>query len=82
MPRRFTAKLFRTGGSQAIRLPKECQMPGDEVTVIREEGRLIVEPASRRGWHREFLETISTPLPEGVFPKREQGPSQARDFES
>ena len=28
-----TAKLFTSGGSQAVRLPKSCRFPGDEVTV-------------------------------------------------
>ena len=28
-----TAKLFTSGGSQAVRLPKSCRFPGNEVTV-------------------------------------------------
>ena len=28
-----TAKLFTNGGSQAVRLPKSCRFPGDEVAV-------------------------------------------------
>jgi len=28
-----TAKLFTSGGSQAVRLPKSCRFPGDEVAV-------------------------------------------------
>ena len=28
-----TAKLFTSGGSQAVRLPKSCRFPGDEVTI-------------------------------------------------
>ena len=27
------AKLFTSGGSQAVRLPKSCRFPGDEVAV-------------------------------------------------
>jgi antitoxin VapB len=39
------AKLFRHGGSQAVRLPKEFRMPGTEVTV-RPSGRgVLIEPA-------------------------------------
>ena len=81
MQKRFIAKVFRTGGSQAVRLPKECQMPGDEVAVVREEERLIIEPINKRGWSREFLEMISTPAPEGLLPEREQPPPQERDFD-
>ena len=28
-----TAKLFTSGGSQAVRLPKSCRFTGDEVAV-------------------------------------------------
>jgi antitoxin VapB len=28
-----TAKLFISGGSQAVRLPKSCRFPGNEVAV-------------------------------------------------
>jgi len=28
-----TAKLFTSGGSQAVRLPKSCRFPGKEVAV-------------------------------------------------
>ena len=28
-----TAKLFTSGGSQAVRLPKSCRFPGEEVAV-------------------------------------------------
>ena len=30
-----TAKLFANGRSQAVRLPSDCRMPGDEVYVRR-----------------------------------------------
>jgi antitoxin VapB len=36
-----TAKLFRNGRSQAVRLPKDFRFEGDEV-AIRREGRRVV----------------------------------------
>ena len=36
-----TAKLFKNGRSQAVRLPKEFRFDGDEV-YVRREGRSIV----------------------------------------
>ena len=40
------AKLFKHGGSQAVRLPKEFRMPGTEVS-IRPMGRgVLIEPVS------------------------------------
>ena len=40
------AKLFRNGGSQAVRLPKACRFPGEQREVlVRQEGRrVILEP--------------------------------------
>ncbi|RLB14545.1 MAG: hypothetical protein DRN37_03085 [Thermoplasmata archaeon] len=29
-----TAKLFKNGNSQAVRLPKEFRLPGDEVYIF------------------------------------------------
>jgi antitoxin VapB len=39
-----TAKLFKHGRSQAVRLPKEFRMPGTEVKVSREGNRVVLEP--------------------------------------
>ena len=41
------AKLFRNGGSQAVRLPHEFRFPDGqrEVSVRREGRRVILEPA-------------------------------------
>ena len=41
-----TAKLFQTGRSQAVRLPKAFRMPGKEVKIHREGNRIILEPLS------------------------------------
>ena len=48
------AKLFRNGGSQAVRLPKECRFPASQREVIvRQEGRkVILEPVDE--WPEEF----------------------------
>lgn len=44
--KRTRAKLFRNGGSQAVRLPKECRFRAGqhEVRVHREGRRVILEP--------------------------------------
>jgi antitoxin VapB len=36
-----TAKLFSTGGSQALRLPKEFRFPGKTVTLRRTKSGII-----------------------------------------
>jgi virulence-associated protein VagC len=53
-----TAKLFATGGSQAVRLPKEFRFEGSEVYVIQEGDRVVLIPKQKRGWPRGFFRTI------------------------
>ena len=39
-----TAKLFKNGSSQAVRLPKECRFEGGEVIVKRFGDMVILVP--------------------------------------
>ena len=52
------AKIFQNGGSQAVRLPKNCRFPDDqrEVVVRRVGRREILEPADE--WSPDFLKTL------------------------
>jgi len=43
-----TAKLFRNGSSQAVRLPKEFRVPGREVIVKRYGGMVMLIPKVHR----------------------------------
>jgi len=67
-PSPYRAKLFKNGGSQAMRLPKDCRFAGSEVMVHREGSRLIVEPLQRR-WTSEFLDAFVGP-PDRVLSER------------
>ncbi len=50
----YPAKVFQNGGSQAVRLPKECRFEGHEEVLARREGRrIILEPFDE--WAPEFL---------------------------
>ncbi len=42
-----TAKLFKHGGSQAVRLPKNFRLPGTEVRVRRLGRGVLLEPMER-----------------------------------
>ena len=42
-----TAKLFKHGRSQAVRLPKEFRLPGTEVRVRRIGRGVLLEPIER-----------------------------------
>lgn len=37
-------KLFRNGRNQAVRIPREFELPGKEAIMRREGDRLILEP--------------------------------------
>lgn len=50
----ITAKLFRNGRSQAVRLPKEFRFEGDEVSIRREGRRVVLEPLRRRQWPKGY----------------------------
>lgn len=39
-----TAKVFWSGRSQAVRLPKEFRVEGDEVRIHRQGSKIILEP--------------------------------------
>ncbi|HEX6136618.1 MAG TPA: type II toxin-antitoxin system VapB family antitoxin [Casimicrobiaceae bacterium] len=41
---RTTAKLFASGGSQAVRLPAEYRFAGKEVFICRDGERVILSP--------------------------------------
>lgn len=36
--------LFRNGANQAVRIPKEFELPGKDAVMRREGNRLIIEP--------------------------------------
>lgn len=44
-----TAKLFKNGQSQAVRLPKEFRFEGDRVFIKKEDNRVILIP-ERKTW--------------------------------
>ncbi len=44
-----TAKIFKHGRSQAVRLPKEFRLPGKEVRIRRLGRGVLLEPINRGG---------------------------------
>lgn len=40
--------LFRNGRNQAVRIPREFELPGTRAVMRREGNRLILEPAPER----------------------------------
>jgi antitoxin VapB len=44
-----TAKIFKSGNSQAVRIPKEFRLEGDEVEIERSGDALVLRPR-KRSW--------------------------------
>lgn len=38
-------KLFKNGRSQAVRIPREFELPGEDAIMRKEGSRIIIEPA-------------------------------------
>jgi antitoxin VapB len=49
-------KLFRNGRNQAVRIPREFELPGEDAVMRKEGTRLIIEPAPRKS----LLELLAT----------------------
>lgn len=66
-------RLFKNGRNQAIRIPREYELPGDEAVIRREGNRLIIEAVQRpsllatlAGWEslsEEFPDMNETLMP-------------------
>jgi antitoxin VapB len=49
MPEQRHVRLFRNGRNQAVRIPVEFELPGDEAIMHRDGDRLVIEPVRKRG---------------------------------
>jgi antitoxin VapB len=49
MPERRQVRLFRNGRNQAVRIPVELELPGNEAIMHRDGDRLVIEPVRKRG---------------------------------
>jgi antitoxin VapB len=70
-------KLFKNGRNQAVRIPRDFELPGEDA-IMREEGRrLIIEPAPPKS----LLKLLSSlkPIKES-FPKIRDIPPEPVDI--
>ena len=44
-----TAKVFRSGNSQAVRIPREFQLEGSEVEITKRGSSLVLRPC-KKSW--------------------------------
>jgi antitoxin VapB len=59
-------KLFKNGRNQAVRIPREFELPGEHAIMRKEGARLIIEPVPRKSL-LALLETLE-PLNESLPP--------------
>jgi antitoxin VapB len=69
-------KLFRNGRNQALRIPREFELPGADAIVRKEGQRLIIEPVPPKSL-LAVLESL--PTLEEDFPPVEDGPAPPVD---
>jgi antitoxin VapB len=73
------ARLFRNGRNQAVRIPRELELPGDEVVIRKEGDRLILEPVAKRS---RLLQLLAEWEPiDDRFPDVDEGLPRLDDVE-
>jgi antitoxin VapB len=70
-------KLFKNGRNQAVRIPREFELPGGEAIIRKDGQRLIIEPAPPRS-----LLAVLAALPtlDEEFPPMEDLPTDPVDL--
>ncbi len=64
-------KLFRNGRNQAVRIPREMELPGEDALISRDGNRLIIELAPTQ----KLLTLLATLAPiEDDFPETDELP--------
>ena len=74
MPSERHVRLFKNGRNQAVRIPREFELPGEDAIMRKEGERLIIEPAAPRS----LLAVLATlaPLDEEFPPISDLPPDQ------
>ena len=48
MPTVRHVKLFKNGRNQAVRIPRDMELPGEDALIHKDGAKLIIEPAPPR----------------------------------
>lgn len=70
-----TAKVFRSGNSQAVRIPAEFQFDTDEVEIFRRDDELVLR---KKAASLEQAFHLLTSLPAGLLVERKDDLPQER----
>jgi antitoxin VapB len=70
-------KLFKNGRNQAVRIPRDFELPGEDAIIRKDGERLIIEPAPPRS----LLAILATlPSLDEDFPPLEDRPAEPLDL--
>ena len=72
-----TAKLFKNGDSQAVRLPKEFRFAGDEVLIKRVGSAVVLLPKAK-SWDT-LIESLEKFPPDFMSDREQPGEVERRD---
>lgn len=78
------AKVFWSGRSQAVRLPKNFRFSGDEVRIRRQGVAVVLEPiANDWAWLDAFSEGLDDDFVQAAYeqPEQQERPSVGRLFD-
>jgi len=68
-------KLFRNGRNQAVRIPREFELPGEDAIMTKEGDRIVIEPAKDQRTLADMIEWLRTQPPlDETFPEIEELP--------
>ena len=73
-----TAKLFKNGRSQAVRLPKEYSLSGKEVYIKKINGVVILIPKDKDPW-QPLIDSLNKFSSDFFDFKRDQGTFEKRE---
>jgi len=73
-----TAKLFKNGQSQAVRLPKQYAFKGTEVFVKQIGGIVMLIPKNSDPW-KPFVDSLDKFSADFMTSRPEQGVAEERD---
>ena len=68
-------RLFRNGRNQAVRIPRQFELPGEEAIIRKEGERLVIEPVPKKS----LLDVLAglEPLQEDFPPIDDPAPDAA-----
>lgn len=72
-----TAKIFKSGNSQAVRIPKEFQLDEDEVEILKRGNTLVLRP-KKKSW-AALIESLQKFTDDFMEKGRNQPAIQKRD---